>query len=153
MAEKLGIVVKYTAANSPWSNGICERHNATLTETYLKLLADSSLHLAKNVFIKYACFAKNTHLNNHGYSPQQLVFGENPNIPTVLSATTPALENVTTSQLLRDHIVALASSRQQYLASESSDRLKRALKSKTRIYGGPFVNGQHVLYRKRTADT
>ena len=92
-------------------------------------------------------------MNNHGCSPQQLVFGENPNIPTVLNATTPALENVTTSQQLRDHIVALASSRQQYLASKSSDRLKRALKSKTRIYGGPFVNGQHFLYRKRTADT
>ena len=153
MAENFGIVVKSTAANNPWSNGICERHNATLTEIYLKLLADDSLHLTKNVLIKYACFAKNTLLNNHGYSPQQLVFVENPNIPTVLNATTPALENVTTSQLLRDHIVAFASSRQQYLASESSDRLKRALKSKTRIFGGSFKNGQHVLYRKRTADT
>ena len=153
MAENFGIVVKCTAANSPWSNGSCERHNATLTETYLKLLAFNSLHLTKSVLIKYACFAKNTFLNNHGYSPQQLIFGENPNIPTVLNATTPALENVTTSQLLRDHIVALASSRQQYLASESSDRFKRALKSKTCIYGGPFVNGQPVLYRKRTADT
>ena len=74
MTENFGIVVQCTAANSPWSNGICERHNATLTETYLKLLADNSLHLTKNVLLKYACFAKNTLLNNHGYSPQQLVF-------------------------------------------------------------------------------
>ncbi|VDI13885.1 Hypothetical predicted protein [Mytilus galloprovincialis] len=33
MAENLNMSVKTTAGYSPWSNGIVERHNATLTET------------------------------------------------------------------------------------------------------------------------
>ena len=38
MAECFNIRVKTTAAESPWSNGTCEKHNATLTETFLKTL-------------------------------------------------------------------------------------------------------------------
>ena len=37
--ENLNIKTKTTAAESPWSNGICERHDAIITET-LKVKED-----------------------------------------------------------------------------------------------------------------
>ena len=35
--KNFNIKIKTTAAESPWSNGICERHNAIITETLLKV--------------------------------------------------------------------------------------------------------------------
>ena len=39
--ENFNIKTKATAAESPWSNGICEYHNAIITET-LKMKEDSN---------------------------------------------------------------------------------------------------------------
>ena len=39
MAENLNITVKTTPADSPFSSGLLERHNAVLTETLLKELS------------------------------------------------------------------------------------------------------------------
>ena len=39
--ENFNIKIKTTAAESPWSNGICERHNTIITETLLKVKEDS----------------------------------------------------------------------------------------------------------------
>ena len=38
--ESFGINVKTTAANSPWSNGICERHNGLIAEAFNKIIDD-----------------------------------------------------------------------------------------------------------------
>ena len=37
MAEKFNLSLKTTAANSPWSNGIVEHHNAILIEIIKKV--------------------------------------------------------------------------------------------------------------------
>ena len=36
MCEKFNITITTTAAESPLSNGMCERHNAVLNDMYLK---------------------------------------------------------------------------------------------------------------------
>ena len=38
--ENFDIKIKPTAAESPWSNGICERHNTIIKETLLKMKED-----------------------------------------------------------------------------------------------------------------
>lgn len=41
MAENINIEVKLqTAAYNPWSNGLLERHNQTLTEILMKVTTD-----------------------------------------------------------------------------------------------------------------
>ena len=45
MAESFNVRVTTTAAESPWSNGFCERHNAILTEILLKIKEESACDL------------------------------------------------------------------------------------------------------------
>lgn len=90
MAENFKIEVKTTAAYSPWSNGLLERHNKTLTEILLQLREDNKCDLETS--LNWALMAKNALNNVHGYSPYQLVFGRNPNLPSTLIDKLPALD-------------------------------------------------------------
>ncbi|CAG2240933.1 unnamed protein product [Mytilus edulis] len=74
MAENLNMSVKTTAGYSPWSNGVVERHNITLTETINKMRESSNLSWETSV--SWAVHAKNSLLNVYGYSPYQIVLKE-----------------------------------------------------------------------------
>ena len=45
MAEQCHITLKTTAAESPWSNGMMERHNGILAKTIEKLILDSKKNI------------------------------------------------------------------------------------------------------------
>ncbi|VDH90019.1 Hypothetical predicted protein [Mytilus galloprovincialis] len=64
MAENLNMSVKTTAGYSPWSNGIVERHNATVTETVNKIRESSNLSC--KTAISWAVNAKNSLGNVYG---------------------------------------------------------------------------------------
>ena len=76
--------------------------------------------------------AKNALLNSYGYSTNQLVFGYNPNFPSVIENKLPALEGVTSSELLTSHLNALLSARRRFIETEADQKLGRALKHKAR---------------------
>ena len=73
MAEKFNITVLTTAAESPWSNGLCEKHNGIIGDMIHKTMNDGvhDLELA----IHWCISSKNALHNVYGYSPKQLVFG------------------------------------------------------------------------------
>ena len=79
--ENFNIKIKTTAAESPWSNGICERHNAIITETLLKVKEDSKCDW--ETALAWALSAKNSLINVNGFSPHQIVFGKNIKIPSI----------------------------------------------------------------------
>ena len=83
----------------------------------LKITDDSKCSVA-NALV-WAVSAKNELHNNLGYSPNQLVFGKNPNLPSVLTAKPPALRSCTHSQLLAEHLNALHAARTTFIASEA----------------------------------
>ena len=147
VAELLGTKVLTTPAYSPWSNGIVERHNAIIENMLLKIIAESKCSM--EVALVWATSAKNTLHNNQGFSPNQLTFGRNPNLPSVLTATQPALRTATTSQLIADHINALHAARAAFIKSESSRRIKTALLRKTRTTTiKSFSAGDHVYFKR-----
>ena len=113
-----------------WSNCIAEWHNAVLENIVLKLTHDSKCSAA-NALV-WAISAKNALHNYLGYSPNQLVFGTNPNLPSVLTAKPPALRSCTHSQLLAEHLNALHAARTVFIASEASRKIKLALQKQTR---------------------
>ena len=84
----------------------------------------------------------------HGFSPNQLVFGRNPNFPNVCDNALPALEGKTTSEI-RDNLNAMHLACQQFIKEESSDRLRRAIKHQTRTYSDIRYNTGDLVYYKR----
>lgn len=130
MAENFNIEVKTTPAYSPWINGLLERHNQTLTEIIMKVKAITECDWS--TAMDWALMAKNCIQSVHGYSPHQLVFGQNPNLPSVLIDKAPALEGTTKSEWVAKHISALHAARKAFTEAECSERIRRALKKQLR---------------------
>ena len=90
-----------------------ERQNQTLTNILLKLKED--VNCDWETALAWAVSAKNSMINNNGFSPAQLVFANLmlilANIPSKFTAKLPALESKPASAVL----------------SESSEKIKRAL--------------------------
>ena len=146
MAENFNIEIKTTAAYSPWSNGLCERHNQTLTEIMLKVKKSSGCDW--KTALDWALMAKNTMHNVHGFSPYQLVFGQNPNLPSVLVDEPPALEGTTTSKWVGEHISALHKARTAFTEAECSERIRRALRTQLRPTDEHYETGDKVYYKR-----
>ena len=103
-SETCEIKGKTTAAYSPWSNGLCERHNQTLTNIMQKVRADKE-GMDFETLLCWALAAKNSMVNTHGFSPYQLVFGNIPNFPFTFTDELPALEGITRSKTVEEHVM------------------------------------------------
>ena len=148
VAEKLGIEIVRPPAESPFSNGIVERHNKVLYETMVKTIDD--VQCEPEVALAWACSSKNALQNHKGFSPNQLVFGHNVNVPTVLTDEMPALEATTSSDIIRTNLNALHSARTNFIKAESSDKIKMALRHQTRTYADEvYANGEKVFFKRR----
>ena len=102
MGEQLNINTKKTAAESPWSNGIVEKHNGIIGNIMPKVLSDGKYSL--DVALARCLSAKNSLFNSYGYSPNQLLFGYNTNFPSVLNNQLPAQNGVTSGELISSHL-------------------------------------------------
>ena len=120
LSENFNIRICTTAAESPWSNGLVERHNAILGLTVSKTIEDTKCDL--ELALSWALSANNSLKNVNGYSPNQLVFGRNPNFPNVLDNKLPALEKKTTSENVAENLNAMHSARQNFIKNESCNR-------------------------------
>ena len=90
----------------------------------------------------------------HGFSPNQLVFGKNPNFPNIDDNLLPALEGSTTSKIVADNLKAMHYETQQYIKSDSSDKIARALRSQTRTFSDTkYLTGDMVYYRRKNCDS
>ena len=148
MNEKLNVETTKTAAESPFSNGMVERHNLVLAETMAKTKEDAKCD--DEMALACACCAKNALSNNNGYSANQRVFGRNINLPSVLTDALPALEPTQTSEMVRRNLEAIHSAREHCIKAESSERIRRALRHKLRSYGDHrFENGEKVFYKRK----
>ena len=150
VAELLDVSVASTAAESPWSNGVVERHNATLGNMIHKIVDDTNCSI-QNALV-WALSAKNALSNNLGYSPNQLVFGRNPNLPSTLSSQLPALRTKTSSELVAEHLNALHSARRAFIQAESSKKIKTALSRQTRTTTSKDFRNGDIVYYKRNSD-
>ena len=147
MAESFGIRVVTTAAESPWSNGLVERHNATLAEMLYKTLEDKNISI--ETALAWAIQAKNSLANVHGFSPAQLAIGYNPQVPTVLTSQLPALEDRSTTDVISENLNAMRLAREAFIRAESSERIKRALKRNVRAGAhNKFFSGDLLFYKR-----
>ena len=78
VSELRGIDVNITSAEAPWSNKMVERHNATICNMLDKIISDTNCSV--DIGLSWAVSAKKTLHNSFGCTPNQLVFGRNPNL-------------------------------------------------------------------------
>ena len=69
-----------------------------------------------------------------GFSPNQLVFGQNMNLPSVLTDQLPALTGSAETKLIKEKLDTLHQARKNFIKAESSVKIKRALKHPVRTY-------------------
>ena len=82
-----------------------------------------------------------------------IVFGRNPNMPGVLDDKLPALEDNVSSVTVERNLAAMRSAREAFVQSESSEKIKKALKSKVRSCNDArFQNGDRVYYKRNDSD-
>ena len=138
-----------TPAESPWSNGVCERLNADIAERVAKIASDTRCDL--ETALAWAISARNAISNHSGFSPNQLVFGYNPAIPDVFNSEPPALEPAIPSEIVRKNLEALHRARRDFVKFESDEKYKRALRSKVRPTRSDQLEiGDHVLYKRKS---
>ena len=148
MSKKLGINMIMSPAESPFTNGIVERHNKILYETMMKTIDDAKCSC--EIALAWACSAKNSLNNNGGYSSNQLVFGHNDNLPSVLTDELPAMEKTTSSELIRQHLQAIHSARKSFIEAENSDKIRCAVRHKTCSYVEEnYQNGDKVYFKRK----
>ena len=148
MAEAFNIEISTTPGESPFSNGVVERGNKMLYETMLKTQEDTKC--SKETALAWAVSAKNSLQNVYGYSPNQLVLGQNVTLPSVVEDQPPALDQPEKSQLVRENLNAMHKARQSYVKSEASEKIRRALKHNIRTYSEEtFHPGEKVFYKIR----
>ena len=102
-----------------------------------------------DVIVAWAVSAKNALHTCYGYSPNQLVFGKNPNFLSNLTNKPPAMEDITHSQLVFKHLNAMHAARKTFIETEPNEKLLRALKSKARVTTGLMYDLGDLAYYKR----
>ena len=147
IGQKLNTEIKSTAAESPWSNGMNERHNGILGEMILKTMNDCKCDL--QTALMWSLAAKNSLANVYGFSPQQLVFGQNASFPSNLHNKLPALDENFSSAVMRDNLNVLHAARENFIKLESCAKVKKALRSKTRTHTAKTLEIGHKVYYKR----
>ena len=83
--------------------------------------------------LSWAVCAKNQLINVQGFSPAQLVLGQNGNFPSVINSRLPGLEEVPESSAAALHIASMHLARQAFMEVESCQKIKRALKKQLRL--------------------
>ena len=101
-----------------------------LLNGYIKTVEDTGC--SKEMALAWSVSATNALQNRNGYAPNQLVFGRNVNLPSLSSVKPPALKSSTTD-IVRQHLNAMHSARENFMKVDSSNRIRKA-NSQVRTY-------------------
>ena len=143
----LNVEIFTTAAESPFQNGLCEKVHHITDSILTKMVADNP-RADERVLLKWANMARNSMQMWSGFSSHQLVFGVNPNLPNVMNGNLAAMEDTSISRNFADHLNFLQQARKQFIATESDERIRRALRNKIRAAEEVYSYGDKVMYKR-----
>ena len=147
MSSILNIKISSTSGESPWSNGSCER-NHQITDKMLEILVEENPKSDEKILLAWANVAKNSLQMWNGFSSYQLVLGKNLNLPNIMTEKLPALQGVTTSEILKHHLDAMHSARKAFVKCEADEKICRALRHLVRATEETFNPGDSVFHEK-----
>ena len=138
-----------TAAYSPNQNGMNERNHAICDRMITKMRMEDP-KISPEVALCWALAAKNRLENYQGFSPAQLVFGENPKMPALYSAGPPGMEEVQVSKAAATHISSLHLAREAFIQCEADRVLRTALKQRVYAQGEDVMPGNWIYFKNKS---
>ena len=124
LCENFNINIITTLAESPSLNSVCEWHNKILTKIVLKI--NKAIKCTWETALAWAVNGKNCLMNINGFSPHQLVFGQNVKLPNIFHDQISA--GIPDTKTVGEHISALHAARKAFINAETSDKLHCALR-------------------------
>ena len=147
MCEQLNVIPLTTPAESPWANGVVERHNQTLANMVHKIMEDAKCDI--QLALCWALNAKNSLQNVAGFSPFQLAIGCNLTLPSTLHDKLPSLSSRPSSKIVEENLKALHAARSAFIESENSEKIRRSLVHNVRTSSEiKYITGDDVLYKR-----
>ena len=147
MAESLGITVKTAAGESPLSKGLIERHNLVVAEMLDQVLEDTQCH--PDLAVSWCINAKISLHSIHGFSFYQLAIAKSPKLPSTLNKKVPVLARQPASRIVSNNLDVIYRARETFIASENSEKIRRALSHNVRTSGDvKYITGDCVYYRQ-----
>ena len=149
MTEVFSIKSMTTAAESPWSNGVCEKTVGLIKDSMRKMMEDGDKDL--ETILYWTVAARNTLFNKNGFSPNQLVFGRNPNLPGSNDKENPAglRDRDDEEDYIRENLLAMQNSRRIHIMQESDQKIRLALKKQIREHRiEDAQQGDEVFYKR-----
>ena len=73
--------------------------------------------------LAWAVCAKNRLQNVYEYSPNQLFFGGNVSLPSVITDFPPACISTTSSDIIHNNLKAIHKARENFIKAESSEKI------------------------------
>ena len=146
LCESFNIRMFTTAGFSAHQNGINERQHATCDEIIKRMMTDKRYKTVRDA-LGPAVFAKNIRVGAIGYSPHQIVFGQNPRIPGAIDNELPAQTPKSELALIQERLQRIFSARNALSQIDNASRLKMASKV---THSGKMVfvkQGEEVYYR------
>ena len=118
LCENFNIKILSTGAESPWQNRLCESNHRHVDLMVEKIMEDDSKIPVERA-LSQAVYAKNTLTNHLGFSPTQLVTGQQPRLPSAMANKPPAQEGVSITDNVSDRINAIYSARRAFTKVET----------------------------------
>ena len=148
--ESLNIIVKKRQQNHHSQMNSVKDVNTVLEDMLLKVTCDKSISLDRS--LQWVIKAKNSVSNVHGFLQYWLVSGKNLNLPSVLNNKLPALEEILSTEIISANLKAMQEARKAFLDSESSEKLKKALRHNTRTCNNvKLLCGDSVYYKRNNS--
>ena len=146
MTDLLGIQDGTTAAHSPFSAGLVEKHHALCDRTLEALRRDFPGY-NKRILLNWALAIKNSTPTSTGWSPYQVIYQRNPKLPSSLESDLPGLREEVTSRELMQNLNAIEQARIAYNAALADTQIKKAILCKVRRNPTVFERNDDIYWR------
>ena len=145
MCNSFGIKMSKSPSSSPWSNGVCERHNQTLTAMLLEIQEDNKC--GWETALVWAISAKNAIINHSGLSPAQLVFGRIGKYPRTLTDDLPSLDN-SLDQSTVELEISSALHKTRKVREQRKEKDNKDVKKQTEHSFNRYENNEEIYYKR-----
>ena len=152
--EKIPLLLSKTTLKKAGAVLNLQNDNIKMFDEDMEVTASSNGHYAINILPDETCNFDNIEQvlifeeDESGFSPHQIVLGRNINLPLIYNDRPAA--DLPQSKIIIEHLSVLHATRQAFIASKSSKKLKTALQKKTRQTREHFDHGSQVYYKQNT---